>query len=97
MTNGTSNQTNVFATLSDTWNGFWNRTGISGMSNARQANSNLRTKIWMAVFVSFSILTISGIYNILCDYSLWPVTTSITVKNQNQVIVKLKRISFSFN
>ena len=57
------------------------------MSNAREAKSNVRAKIWMIIFALFSILTINGIYNILDDYSDWPVTTSITVRNQNQVIL----------
>ena len=87
ISNGNSNQGNVFAILSDTWKLFWQRTGISGMSNAREAKSNLRTKIWTIIFALFSTFTISGIYNILHDYSDWPVTTSITVKNQNQVIL----------
>ena len=87
ITNGNSNQGNIFAILSDTWKYFWQRTGISGISNAREAKSSLRTKVWTIIFALFSIFTISGIYNILQDYSDWPVTTSITVKNQNQVIL----------
>ena len=55
------------------------------MTNAREAQSSLRKKIWIVLFTVFSILTISAMYHVLHDYSLHPVTTSITNKYQNQV------------
>ena len=55
------------------------------MTNAREAQSSLRKKIWIVLFTVFSILTISAMYHVLHDYSLHPVTTSITNEYQNQV------------
>ena len=80
-----SNSFRVISLLSKTWKSFWQRTGISGMTNAREAQSSLRKKIWIVLFTVFSILTISAMYHVLHDYSLHPVTTSITNKYQNQV------------
>ena len=76
------------AVLSKTWKSFWQRTDISGMTNAREAQSSLRKKIWMVLFTVFSLLTFSAMYHVFHDYSLHPVTTSITVKYQNQVVKK---------
>ena len=81
----TPNSFHVISLLSKTWKSFWQRTDISGMTNAREAQSSLRKKIWIVLFTVFSILTILALYHVLHDYSLHPVTTSITNQYQNQV------------
>ena len=83
-----TNSNSFIAVLSQTWKRFWQRTDISGMTNAREAQSSLRMKIWMVLFAVFSLLTISAMYHVFHDYSLHPVTTSITVRHQNQVVKK---------
>ena len=55
------------------------------MTNAREAQSGLRKKIWIALFTVFFILTIAAMYQVLHEYTHYPVTTSINVKYQNQV------------
>ena len=40
---------------------------------------------WMVLFTFFSILTGIGFYNVVYDFAQYPVTTSVTVKHQNQV------------
>ena len=86
MANKTPSSANIIAILSNGWKTFWQRTNISGLNNASDANSKLRAKIWIAVFILFSLLTINAMYNVFHDYSLYPVVTSITVKYKNQVI-----------
>ena len=83
--NTSSNSFHVLYLLSNKWNSFWQRTDISGMTNAREAQTNLRKKIWIVLSTVFIILTIAAMYHVLHDYSLHPVTTSITNKYQNQV------------
>ena len=83
--NTTSNSIHVIYLLSNTWKSFWKRTDISGMTNAREAQSGLRKKIWIVLSIVFFILTIAAMYQVLHEYTHYPVTTSIKVKYQNQV------------
>ena len=78
-------QKNPCMVLWQTWDVFWQRTSISGVSNAGIATSVFRRTCWMMLFTFFSILTIYGLYNVITDYIKYPVTTSVTVKHQNQV------------
>ena len=68
-----------------TFDDFWKRTTISGLSNARKTNSGLRRGIWMTLLAVFSILTFSGLSNVIEDFQSYPVTTSVTVKHNDQV------------
>ena len=71
--------------LWNTWDEFWKRTTISGMSNARKSNSGVRRAIWMTLFAVFAILTFTGLSNVIGDFKRYPVTTSVTVKHNDQV------------
>ena len=71
--------------LWQTWDIFWHRTSISGVSNAGIARSGFRRVCWMVLFTFFSVLTGIGFYNVVNDFAQYPVTTSVTVKHQNQV------------
>ena len=83
--NTNSNSFHVIYLLSNTWKSFWQRTDIAGVTNAREAQSSLRKKIWIVLSTVFFILTVSSLYQVLHEYTHYPVTTSITVKYQNQV------------
>ena len=83
--NTNSNSFHLIYLLSNTWKSFWKRTDISGMTNAREAQSGLRKKIWIVLSIVFFILTIAAMYQVLHEYTHYPVTTSIKVKYQNQV------------
>ena len=78
--------------LSSVWNvlwrttdNFWKRTTISGLSNARKSNSGFRRTIWMTLLTVFSILTFNGLSNVIDDFKRYPITTSVTVKHNDQV------------
>ena len=71
--------------LWNTWDEFWKRTTISGMSNARKSNSGFRRTIWMTFFAIFTVFTFIGLSNVIDDYKTYPVTTSVTVKHNDQV------------
>ena len=85
----TSKSTNLSSdwnvVLWNTWDEFWKRTTISGMSNARKSNSGFRRTIWMTFFAIFTIFTFIGLSNVIDDYKTYPVTTSVTVKHNDQV------------
>ena len=68
-----------------TWDEFWERTNISGMCNARSSKSGFRTKLWMIIFAVFTVLTFTGISNVIEDFSRYPVVTFVTVEHNNQV------------
>ena len=85
MSKETKKVSNVFNVLLNTWDDFWKRTNISGMCNARSSNSGFRRKFWMAIFALFSILTFTGLKDVINDFWSYPVITSVTVKHQNQV------------
>ena len=76
---------NPCSILWQTWDIFWHRTSISGVSNAGIARSGFRRVCWMVLFTFFSVLTAIGFYNVVYDFAQYPVTTSVTVKYQNQV------------
>ena len=71
--------------LSNSWKTFWETTTIPGITNARDRRSKPKSKIWMAIFTVFSILTLLAVKNVVHEYTLYPVSTSVTVKHQNQV------------
>lgn len=83
--NTNSNSFHVIYLLSNTWKSFWQRIDIAGVTNAREAQSSLRKKIWIVLSTVFFILTVSSLYQVLHEYTHYPVTTSITVEYQNQV------------
>ena len=68
-----------------TWDEFWQHTAISGVSNAGGSSSGLRRYIWMIIFALFAGFTFVGLKNNISDYIRYPVMTSVTVRNQNQV------------
>ena len=68
-----------------TWDAFWKRTNISGMCNARNSESGFRRNVWMLIFAIFTILTFTGLSNVIEDFQRYPVATSVHVEHQNQV------------
>ena len=68
-----------------TWNSFWQKTNISGICNARDTSTGWKKKLWILVFVGFTISTIIGLSGVLKDYVSYPVITYVTVENHNQV------------
>ena len=85
MPSATEKGRNPCQILWQTWDIFWHRTSISGVSNAGIARSGFRRVCWMVLFTFFSVLTAIGFYNVVYDFAQYPVTTSVTVKHQNQV------------
>ena len=77
--------TKVCNVLWKTWDDFWKRTNISGMCNARSSHSNFRRILWMIVFAVFTILTFTGLRNVIDEIMSYPVITLLTVEHQNQV------------
>ena len=74
--------------LGNTLDTFWKQTSISGISNAGIAKSNLRTGCWLLIFAVFGALTLYGFQDVVSDYRKYPVTTSIYIEHQNQVLCK---------
>ena len=64
---------------------FWERTQLSGVSHAKAASSRLRATVWFAILILFTVFTAIGVYEVISDYLKRPVTTSVTLKYQNQV------------
>ena len=77
---------NLIGVTQRTLGNFWERTQISGVSHAKAAPSSFRSIIWMAIFTTFTAFTVIGVYEVANDYMKRPVTTSVTVKYQNQVL-----------
>ena len=75
----------LYKILWDTWDKFWQRTTISGVSNAGGSSSGFRRYIWMILFALFASFTFVGLKNNISDYIRYPVMTSVTVQHQNQV------------
>ena len=80
-----SNKTTLFKSFAKTWRNFWNNTSISGLSNANGTSSRWRRYLWISIFAAFAVLTIVGLNDVFKDYTAYPVITSVTVKNNNQV------------
>ena len=68
----------------ETWESFWQKTNIAGLSNAR-TDQGWRRYVWVLIFALFTILTITGLADVCKDYATYPVTTSVTVEHHNQV------------
>ena len=79
-----------FTTITqNTLGNFWERTQLSGVSHAKAAPSRLRSTVWFAIFTCFTVFTAIGVYEVISDYLKRPVTTSVTLKYQNQVSKQL--------
>ena len=74
--------------LGNTLDTFWKQTSISGVSNAGIAKSHLRRGCWLLIFAVFGALTLYGFQDVVSDYRKYPVTTSIYIEHQNQVLCK---------
>ena len=85
--NTTVKPTSILKSFVTTWTNFWERTSISGLSNASGSKSRYRTYLWVLIFAIFTVLTIVGLDEVFKDYSAFPVTTSVTVKHNNQVYI----------
>ena len=83
--NNTVKTTTMFKSWLTTWNNFWERTSISGLSNASGAKSRYRRYFWILIFAIFTVMTIRGLDDVFKDYEAHPVMTSVTVKHNNQV------------
>ena len=68
----------------ETWESFWQKTNIAGLSNAR-TDQGWRRYVWVLIFALFTVLTITGLADVCKDYATYPVTTSVTVEHHNQV------------
>ena len=68
-----------------TWNSFWQKTNISGICNARDTSTEWKKKLWILIFVTFTLGTIVGLSGVLKDYLSYPVITYVTVEHHNQV------------
>ena len=75
---------------------FWQRTSISGISNAGSTKSAFRRTCWMIVFTVFLVITFTGFRGVLHEYFTYPVITSVTIVRQDQVM-KIVSLSFIFN
>ena len=87
---------NACMVLWKTWDNFWRITSISGVSNAGISTSLFRRTCWMILFTFFSVLTTMGLMNVIQDYLAYPVTTSVEIKHQNQVIIFKGHILYTF-
>ena len=86
---GMDTRTTKFGTgwnvLWKTWDDFWERTNISGLCNARSSNSGFRRNFWMQIFAIFTIITFTGLNNVIEDFQIYPVATSVYVEHHSQV------------
>ena len=72
--------------LKETINAFWERTSISGLSNAGiKSHHRFRRACWMVIFLVFSGLTFYGLWNVIYDYLEYPVVTSVRIENKEAV------------
>lgn len=78
---------NAYTGLWPTWDDFWHKTGINGISNAGIAKSDLRRACWMVIFVVHACLTVQGVWYVAYDYLEYPVTTSVSVEHAYKVNV----------
>ena len=77
----------AFGVFWQTWDVFWKKTSISGLSNAGTSNSLFRRTCWTLIFTVFFVFTCMGLQQVIEDYLSFPVTTTVTVKHQNRVIL----------
>ena len=82
----TTNNKNCLIVIWKIFNNFWQRTSISGISNAGSTKSAFRRACWMIIFTLFLIITLRGFQGVLHDYFTYPVITSVTMARQDQVI-----------
>ena len=76
----------ICSVLCKTWDDFWQRTSINGVSNAGNARtSKVRRVVWIIIFIFFFMCTIYGVTDVISDYLDYPVVTSVSVLHQNQV------------
>lgn len=76
-----------------TWKEFYERTNISGASNAGIAKNPLRKIIWMVVFIVGLAFTIQGVYVVIYKYLEFPVDTIIKLEHKNKVVLMLYNFS----
>ena len=72
--------------LWDTWDEFWQKTNICGISNAGNArNSVVRRIIWIIIFCVSTGFTIWGVKDVIEEYREYPVDTLVAVKHLDRV------------
>ena len=85
MTTQTINTKNPLIVVWESFDEFWQRTSISGISNAGSTKSAFRRTCWMIIFTVFVAITFTGFRGVLNDYFTYPVITSVTIVRQDQV------------
>ena len=89
---------NSCLSLKGTIHAFWERTSISGLSNAGNKSHHwFRRVCWMAIFIVFSGLTFYGLWNVINDYLEYPVVTSVRIENKEAVCSFIKSNSLEFS
>ena len=83
------NNRKSFILLWKTFDEFWTRTSISGISNAGSAKSAFRRTCWMLTFTLFLIITFIGFGKVLYEYFEYPVITSVIIEHQDKVSARM--------
>ena len=69
-----------------TWDEFWQETSIAGLANAGKARKGvLRRLIWLTAFTIMFYFSMSQIIKVVQNYLSYPVTTTVTINNEERV------------
>jgi succinate dehydrogenase/fumarate reductase cytochrome b subunit len=64
---------------------FGRETSIAGLNNASKAKSQIRSWLWICVFVAFLYQSLNGLVVVIDDYYQYPALTSINLTHKAQV------------
>ena len=85
MPDQSTNNQNLLMTLWKTFDAYWKKTNIIGISNAGSTTSTFRRTCWMVTFTLFLITTITGFREVFHEYFEYPAVTSVTIEHQDKV------------
>ena len=72
--------------LKRTWNEFLQETSIAGLANSgKSRNGTVRKTFWLIAFIIMFSISLKQIVEVVKDYLDYPVTTTVTVNNQETV------------
>ena len=71
-----------------TWNEFLQETSIAGLANSgKSRNGIIRRIFWQIAFIIMFSISLNQIKNVFEDYLGYPVTTTVTVNNQENGVI----------
>ena len=77
-----------FLVLKKTWEEFVQETSIAGLANSgKSRNGFIRRTFWQIAFILMFAITLKQIIEVVKSFYDYPVTTSVTVNGEQQVII----------